>query len=205
MPRGKKTQETSKKRTKKMVEEDDDETLDESDAPIKKNTKKQPTKNSKSKGKKKTESDEEESELSELQVDDDGTNESGENEEVVMSHKRDKQPIKIIKRETPIGDLTVEDILNFLIQKAIADSNPTLKYRMLQVKAELTGHRRKYPQTYGSKRNNFGPNPRFNRGNQYPQQGPGGRGNNNNRGGMQQGSRNSQRPSYPQEELYNDD
>lgn len=210
MPRGKKAQETSKKRTKKMAEEeeDEDEIIEEDEAPVKKNTRKQSTKNSKSKGKKKAES-EEEDELSDLQVDDDDdTNESGENEEVVMSHKREKQPIKKIDPKTAIGDLTVEDVLNYLVQKGIDNLNPTLKFGALELKGQLTGRRRRHPQTYGSKRNNYGPNPRFNnnRGNQYSQgSNRGGLNGLNGRNMQQSSSRNPQRQSYPQEDLYNDE
>ena len=220
MPRGKKAQEpTTKKRGKKVVEEEDvDDIIEEEEEQpsSKRSNKKQSVKSSKTSKRKKQESDEED-ELSDLDVDeDDCANESADNDEIVTTHKHERQPIKLIDPKVPIGDLKIDEVLSYLIQLGNDTLNPQLKFGALNLKQQLIGRRRRPPQNFGgSKRNNFGPNPRFNRNNQYGGNNNQHSGSNNNQTGsnrsgpnrgMQQPPRTTQRQqSYPQEDLYNDE
>jgi hypothetical protein len=174
MPRGKKTRETTNKKNRKIEEEDEeniDEIIDE-ETPKKKSAKKASMVTSKtSKKGKKPEIKEDikeadsEDDLSDLDVDDEDTLddndrpvESAENDTVVSSQKHERPPRKIIDPKTPIGQLSIQDGLNYYIQLGEESCNPQLKFGALNLLKQLTGRRRRYPPTFGSKTNrNFNP------------------------------------------------
>jgi hypothetical protein len=194
MPRGKKSQEPKKKN--KKVEEDEenveDEIIEEEEEETPKKSKKTVSKPGKAKKGKKEES-ENEDELSDLEVDEEDGNtiESTENDEVITAQR---PPIKIIDPKIPIGQLSIQDGLSYYVQVGTDTLNPQLKYGALNLLNQLTGRRRRPPQTFGSKRGGYNP-----RGG-YVQRGGRGGGGGGGRGMMQRNQSRGQ-PSN-NEDLY---
>lgn len=157
------SKDSKKKKSKDIIEEEVEEEEDEDlleEEPVKKSKKN--SKVDKKKSKKEAAPEESEDDLSDLDIEDDIAegNDSGDNDEII-SHKsrkneKERQPIKKIDPETPIGSLKIDEILSFLIQKGDESLNPQLKFGSLNLLKELTGKKRR-GQMYGSKsnRNNF--------------------------------------------------
>ena len=201
MPRGKKTSESVSKKSKKHEEVDEvDVDVDEVELVSKKTSKK----SSKDKSSKKKPI-EVEDDLSELDIDDDDdipAHESAENDTVVQTvqKEREKPVRKTIDPKTPIGELSIQDGLNYYIQLGDQTCNPSLKYGALNLLKDLTGRRRP-GQNYGSKSNRNG-----NGGPQFNQRGGS---QNRGRGGSQNRGRTFNPRSTPQQresvaELYDE-
>lgn len=178
MARPKKS-ETIKKDKKKKSTKKKDEVVDEIEEVEEVVEKKSKT----SKGKKSTASKKKESipessedDLSDIDIDDssdENISEGGENDEVIAPARPPKKEYKKTDPSIPIGDLTIEDILNYLVQKGIDGMNPQLKHGAINLRNDLNDKGRRH----NFRKNNFsgrggsfsrdrGNN--FNRGNQGP-------------------------------------
>lgn len=146
MPRVKKSGQS--KKSKKIIEEEDDDfdQIIEEDEPVKKKSSRKS-----SKSKKEVVESSSEDDLSDLDINEsDAPPRETHDNDVVVNSRRDKQPVKIIDPETPIGELKTDEILNYLINEGDKTLNPQLKFGALKLLKQLTGKWRS--SNYTSKR-----------------------------------------------------
>jgi hypothetical protein len=137
-------------RKKKNIEQNDDETEE-----VKKisNKKKTPTKRKVKKVK--DESEDDEDELSDINIENENNVDEIINED--ESIKKIDRQIKKIDPKTPIGELKIPEIFNYLINLGEENYNPRLRFGMINLLKELMGQKRHYNnhrfQHSGSKNN----------------------------------------------------
>jgi len=166
----------------------EDDVIEEEPTTTKKTAKKAPAR----KKKVATDGDNDEvDDLSDLDVDEEGPQDTDE----VVPGSGGPPPHKEINPRTPIGDLKIEDIFSYLIQKGNDTLNPQLKYGSLNLLQQLTGRRRRNPGPgfgNGNGNGNGNRNGRF----QNQHRGGGGRGGGNFQGPPRRGPMNSGPAGY---------
>ena len=140
MPRTKKAEEPTKRKSKKQVESDDDDIENEIED-VKKSKKKSSSK------KKPVEASPVEDELSDL----DAVEDEPQSEEEATNTKV-QNTRKLVNPNTPIGELGIEDILSHLIEMGHKGLNPQLKQGAIQLRNQLQS-RRPYNQNFQQQRN----------------------------------------------------
>ena len=137
MPRTKKAEEPTKRKSKKQVESDDD--IENEIEDVKKSKKKVSKK-------KPVEASPAEDELSDL----DAVEDEPQSEEEATTKMHNTR--KVIDVRVPIGELGIEDILSHLIEMGHKGLNPQLKQGAIQLRNQLQS-RRPYNQNFQQQRN----------------------------------------------------